>query len=69
MNDTVTTSPETRRAAAYGLEALRFDEEAEAKRIGDAIRRYLVANKRKGIVLGVSGGIDSSVVAALAVKA
>ncbi|MEU4454896.1 NAD(+) synthase [Nocardioides sp. NPDC023903] len=55
--------------AAYGLETLRIDEEAEAIRIGDAIRRYLVANKRKGIVLGVSGGIDSSVVAALAVKA
>ncbi|MEU0315236.1 NAD(+) synthase [Nocardioides sp. NPDC006273] len=69
MNSTVTTSPETSPAATYGLEALRFEEEAEAKRIGDAIRRYLVANKRKGIVLGVSGGIDSSVVAALAVKA
>ena len=69
MNNTVTTSPGTSSAAAYGLETLRFDEEAEATRIGDAIRRYLVANKRKGIVLGVSGGIDSSVVAALAVKA
>ena len=55
--------------AAYGLATLSFDEEAEATRIGDAIRRYLVTNKRKGIVLGVSGGIDSSVVAALAVKA
>lgn len=54
---------------AYGLETLRFDEEAEATRIGAAIRRYLVTNKRKGIVVGVSGGIDSSVVAALAVKA
>ncbi|NGN93023.1 NAD(+) synthase [Nocardioides sp. KC13] len=51
------------------METLRFDEEAEAIRIGDTIRRYLVANKRKGIVVGVSGGIDSSVVAALAVKA
>lgn len=55
--------------AAYGLETLSFDEEAEATRIGEVIRHYLVANKRKGIVLGVSGGIDSSVVAALAVKA
>lgn len=65
MNNTVATGQN----AAYGLETLRFDEEAEAKRISDAIRRYLVANRRKGIVLGVSGGIDSSVVAALAVKA
>lgn len=65
MTGTATTSQN----AAYGLETLRYDEEAEATRIGDAIRRYLVANKRKGIVLGVSGGIDSSVVAALAVKA
>lgn len=65
----MTKTPTTSQDAAYGLETLRFDEEAEARRIGDAIRHYLIANKRKGIVLGVSGGIDSSVVAALAVKA
>ncbi|MEU6138183.1 NAD(+) synthase [Nocardioides sp. NPDC047086] len=63
-----TTAP-TSQNAAFGLATLRLDEEAEATRIGEAIRRYLVANRRKGIVLGVSGGIDSSVVAALAVKA
>lgn len=62
---TIDTSPQ----AAYGPDTLSYDEEAEALRIGEAMRRYLVANKRKGIVLGVSGGIDSSVVAALAVKA
>ncbi|GGR48894.1 NAD+ synthase [Nocardioides luteus] len=62
---TIDTSPQ----AAYGPDTLSYDEEAEAIRIGEAMRRYLVANKRKGIVLGVSGGIDSSVVAALAVKA
>ncbi|WP_241248390.1 NAD(+) synthase [Nocardioides turkmenicus] len=69
MTRTIMTTTPPAAAASYGLETLRFDEEAEAIRIGDTIRRYLVANKRKGIVVGVSGGIDSSVVAALAVKA
>ena len=63
------TSPGTRPVEAYGLATLGFDEEAEAVRIGESIRRYLMTNRRKGIVVGVSGGIDSSVVAALAVKA
>lgn len=49
---------------------LKLDAAAETERICDAIghqvRRVL---KRRGVVLGLSGGIDSSVCAALAVRA
>ena len=53
----------------FGPDVLAFDEEAEVARITEMIRTYLVRNKRKGVVVAVSGGIDSSVVAALAVRA
>ena len=53
----------------FGPDVLAFDEEAEVARITELIRTYLVRNKRKGVVVAVSGGIDSSVVAALAVRA
>lgn len=49
---------------------LRIDPAAEAKRIATSIRQTLATTlKRKGIVLGISGGVDSSVVAALCVHA
>src|SRR5262249_23616151 len=48
--------------------ALRIDCEAESDRIADAIRRQVRSIRRKGVVLGLSGGIDSSVTAALAVR-
>jgi len=54
-------------ATAHDL--LRIDAEAECTRIGAAMRRQLLQIRRKGIVLGLSGGIDSSVTAALAVRA
>ena len=51
-------------------ELLRIDPATEADRIAEAIRDLvLVQFRRKGIVLGVSGGVDSSVVAALCVRA
>jgi NAD+ synthase len=51
-------------------ELLRIDPAAEADRIAAAIRDLvLVQFRRKGMVLGVSGGVDSSVVAALCVRA
>jgi NAD+ synthase len=49
---------------------LAFDEAAEAARIAEAMRGQVLKRlRRRGVVLGLSGGIDSSVSAALAVKA
>jgi NAD+ synthase len=54
---------------AFSKDDLKLDCAKEADRIGDAIRRFLRDTRRKGVVLGLSGGIDSSVTAALAVRA
>jgi len=49
---------------------LDFDKEAEVTRIIDCIRRLLREHlHRRGLVLGISGGVDSAVCAALAVGA
>ena len=57
-------------AARFSKDALVLDAEAEVERIAVAVRQQLRTDlKRRGLVLGVSGGIDSSVCAALAVRA
>ena len=48
---------------------LAFDCAAETNRIATALREYLQKNRRRGLVIGLSGGIDSTVTAALAVRA
>ena len=49
---------------------LEIDAERETQRIVEAIRQVVFRQfRRKGAVLGVSGGIDSSVVAALCARA
>lgn len=48
---------------------MALDCAAETDRISAAIRTYLQKNRRRGLVLGLSGGIDSTVTAALAVRA
>jgi NAD+ synthase len=49
---------------------LRLDAEREVTRIADGVRNQVLRRlRRRGIVLGLSGGIDSSVCAALAVAA
>ncbi|HQZ84120.1 MAG TPA: NAD(+) synthase [Actinomycetota bacterium] len=53
----------------FGPESLALDLGAETERISQRIRDYLVATKRKGAVVALSGGIDSSVTAALCVHA
>ncbi len=48
---------------------LVIDLEAEATRIGDWLRASCQGFRRRGFVVAISGGIDSSVCAALAVRA
>jgi len=56
--------------SAAGADLLRIDAAAESGRIVTAIRDIvLVQFRRKGVVVAVSGGIDSSVVAALCARA
>ncbi|MEZ5474289.1 MAG: NAD(+) synthase [Steroidobacteraceae bacterium] len=54
---------------AFSAAVLALDPQAEVTRIAAAIRTQLQSLRRRGIVLGLSGGIDSSVTAALAVEA
>jgi NAD+ synthase len=54
---------------AFGPAALELDAEAEATFIADALRSQVASLKRRGLVLGLSGGVDSAVCAALAVRA
>jgi len=56
---------------AYGVDpVLAINFEHEAEKIADKMRKILSQNlHRRGFVIAMSGGIDSSVCAALAVKA
>lgn len=54
----------------FGPEVLDLDCSAEIRRITEAIRSQVQRQlRRRGVVLGVSGGIDSSVSLALCVRA
>lgn len=48
---------------------MQIDPQWETERIANALRQQVGSLKRKGVVLGLSGGIDSSVCAALCVQA
>jgi NAD+ synthase len=55
---------------ALSADVLALDAERESARITAAIRRDVVGTlRRRGAVVGLSGGIDSSVVAALCARA
>lgn len=56
-------------AGPFGPDALKIDLAAETARISASLTRYLERSRRKGVVVALSGGIDSSVVAALSVRA
>ena len=54
----------------FSAEALSIDAPTHLEQIGDSIRRQVLRDlRRKGVVVGLSGGVDSSVVAALCVRA
>jgi NAD+ synthase len=56
--------------AAFSRDVLIIDLEKEAQRIAGEIRRIVAHEcRRRGLVVALSGGIDSSCVAGLAVKA
>ena len=53
----------------FSAAALRIDAEQEATRISAVLTHYLARTRRRGAVVALSGGIDSSLVAAIAVDA
>jgi NAD+ synthase len=54
----------------FSARVLDLDVPAETQRIADSIRQTVLERlRRRGVIVGLSGGIDSSVVAALAAKA
>jgi NAD+ synthase len=55
-------------ASAVFADLLELDAERELERITTSLRES-VMSRRRGVVIGVSGGIDSSVVLALSVRA
>ena len=53
----------------FSRSTLTIDPEKTALAIEDAIRRQVTGLRRRGIVVGLSGGIDSSVVTCLSARA
>ncbi|ASY65459.1 NAD synthetase (plasmid) [Sinorhizobium sojae CCBAU 05684] len=53
----------------FSAETLKIDAAAETDRIVAGLRAQLRGMRKRGLVLGLSGGIDSSVSVALAVRA
>jgi NAD+ synthase len=54
---------------AFSKDILRIDVSSEAERISAFIRDQVRSLHRKGIVIGLSGGVDSALSAALSVRA
>jgi NAD+ synthase len=52
----------------FHRDILKIDSEAEIERICDFIREHVRTMKREGLVIGISGGIDSALCAELCVK-
>ncbi|ESW94078.1 NAD(+) synthase [Mesorhizobium sp. M0644] len=59
----------TEDARTFVAKALAIDPAAETDRIVTALRQQLRGLRKRGLVLGLSGGIDSSVSVALAARA
>ena len=56
-------------ARPFSREVLGIDAAAVAAAIEDAIRQQVASFRRRGVVVGLSGGIDSSVVTSLCARA
>src|SRR6185436_6325454 len=70
LDATSLASSTARTRRALDQSVLDIDCEAEAARIGDRLREIVArVLHRRGVVVALSGGIDSSVCAALAVRA
>jgi NAD+ synthase len=59
----------TTTAPTLGPASLQIDADLEVAKISAALQSYLATTTRRGVVVALSGGIDSSVVAALCVSA
>ena len=57
------------KARGFGPDSLSLDAAVEVRKICERIRELVVRFRRKGAVVAMSGGIDSSVVASLCVAA
>jgi len=68
MSDNSSTRQGTR-TAMFTKDALEIDAAKVAADIQSSIRAQISTLRRRGVVVGLSGGIDSSVVTVLAVKA
>lgn len=55
--------------APFSPALLSLDYASESDRIAACLRDYLLSVRRKGVIIGLSGGIDSSVTLALCVRA
>jgi NAD+ synthase len=66
----VAQAPQPRYRGAFSADTLRIDAAAEADRIATRVREQVGKRlRRRGAVVGLSGGIDSSVCAALCARA
>lgn len=55
---------------SFHRDVLKLDAEAEVNRIAESLRRHIFdVLKKRGGVMGISGGVDSAVVLAIAVRA
>lgn len=59
----------TTSAPPFGTATINIDCTRESERITSVLRDYLSRTRRRGIIVALSGGIDSSVTAALCVAA
>ena len=55
--------------APFGPASLQIDAEQEIAKVAASLSAYFARSKRRGVVVALSGGIDSSTVAALCVAA